>query len=65
LVIERRDEAEWPAAPDPVREAIGALLAAIMENTADGSRERKQAMTAAIEAHGRIVDAMRVRPTLQ
>jgi hypothetical protein len=54
----------WPAAVDPVREAVGNLLVAIMENTTEGSRERARAMSQALEAHERIVDAMRPRPQL-
>jgi hypothetical protein len=57
-------ETEWPAAVDPIREAIGALFVAIMENTAEESPERKRAMSEALEAHRRIVDAMRDRHTL-
>jgi hypothetical protein len=61
------DDAEfepWPAATDPVREAIGNLLVVIMQGTVDGSRERKRAMSEALEAHERIVDAMRVKSRL-
>jgi hypothetical protein len=66
-VIERDDQGfePWPGeAVDPVREAIGRLLAAIIENTAEGSRERTKAMNEAMSAHDRIRDAMRVRPRL-
>jgi hypothetical protein len=63
-MVTERDE-EWPRAPDPVHEAIGALLVAIIENTKDGSRERAKAMSAVLEAQGRIVDALRAGPTLQ
>jgi hypothetical protein len=62
-----RDDTEfepWPAAVDPIREAVGALFVAIMENTVEGSPERRRAMSEALEAHRRIIDAMRVRPQL-
>jgi hypothetical protein len=66
MTVERDEEFEpWPAeAGDPVREAIGQLLVAIIENTAEGSPERARAMNEALEAHGRIRAAMRVRPTI-
>jgi hypothetical protein len=55
MVVERDADFEpWPAAPDPVREAIGRLLVAIIEGTAPGSRERAKAMTEALQAHERI-----------
>jgi hypothetical protein len=54
----------WPATVDPIREAIGALLVVIMENTPEESPARRRAMSEALEAHERIVDAMRVGPTL-
>jgi hypothetical protein len=53
----------WPAV-DPIREAISTLFVAIMEGTAEGSPERKRAMSEALEAHRRIIDAMRDRHTL-
>jgi hypothetical protein len=56
----------WPAhIGDPVREAIGQLLAAIIENTAEGSRERQAAMNEALEAYGRIRAALVPKPRLQ
>jgi hypothetical protein len=55
----------WPATGDPVRDAIGQLLVAIIENTSEGSSERARAMSEALGAHERIRDAMRVRPRLQ
>jgi hypothetical protein len=62
-VIERADEGfdDWPATVDPIREAISILLVTIMENTRDGSSERKRAMSEALDAHRRINDAMRDR----
>jgi hypothetical protein len=54
----------WPAAVDPIREAIGNLFVAIMENTVEESPARKKAMSEALEAHRRINDAMRDRRTL-
>ena len=62
-----RDDSEfeaWPAAPDPIRVAVGNLLAEIIRHTADGSRQRARAMTAALEAHERIADALRDQRTL-
>ena len=53
----------WPAS-DPVRNAVGNLLIVIMQGTAEGSRERKRAMSEALDAHRRIIDAMRDRRTL-
>jgi hypothetical protein len=47
----------WPAS-DPVREAIGRLLVAIIENTAPGSRTRAKAMSEALQAHERISAAI-------
>jgi hypothetical protein len=63
MTIEQ-DATEWPRAPDPVHEAIGILLVAIIESTEDGSRARATAMRAVLEAQGRIVDALRAGPTL-
>jgi hypothetical protein len=59
MAIERDEDLEREAEADPVRAAIGELFVAIIENTKDGSRARKRAMTEALEAHGRIMDAMR------
>jgi hypothetical protein len=66
MVIERDTEFEdWPPAEvDPIRAAIGQLFMTIIENTSEGSPERAKAMNEALEAHGRIRDAMRVRPRL-
>jgi hypothetical protein len=55
---------DWPSVADPVREAIGNLLATIIESTAEGSPERARAMTEVFEAYGRIKLAMCVRPRL-
>jgi hypothetical protein len=64
MAIERDEtDTEWPAS-DPIREAIGVLFVAIIEGTAEGSRERTKAMSEALEAHRRINDAMRDRHTL-
>jgi hypothetical protein len=67
-VTNKRDDPgfePWPGeAVDPVREAIGRLLVAIIENTKEGSRERAQAMNEAMAAHDRIRDAMRNRRTI-
>jgi hypothetical protein len=58
MVTEHDTEFEhWPAV-DPVREAIGVLLVAIIENTKPGSKQRAKAMTEALDAHGRITAAM-------
>jgi hypothetical protein len=67
MTIERDVEFEhWPpTVADPVREAIGNLLVAIIENTAEGSPGRARAMTEALEAYGRIKAAMADRPRLQ
>ena len=55
----------WPGeVVDQIRDAVGKLLIAIIENTAEGSRERTKAMVEAMAAHDRIRDAMRVRPRL-
>jgi hypothetical protein len=46
-MVTERDETdtEWPGeVGDPVREAIGQLLVAIIEATAEGSPERARAM---------------------
>jgi hypothetical protein len=62
-----RDDSEfetWPGAVDPICDAISTLLVAILEGTAEGSPERKRAMSEALEAHRRINDAMRDRHTL-
>jgi hypothetical protein len=66
MTVECDEEFEsWPAeAGDPVREAIGQLLVAIIENTAEGSPERARAMNEALGAHERIRAAMCVRPRL-
>jgi hypothetical protein len=58
------DTEPWPAAVDPIRSAFASLFAAIIEGTATGSRERTKAMSEALEAHRRIVDAMRPRSRL-
>jgi hypothetical protein len=50
--------------PDPIRRAIGALLEALIEATAPGSRERARAMSEALEVHARILSAMAGRRTL-
>jgi hypothetical protein len=56
---------DWPAhIGDPVRDAIGNLLATIIESTVPGSPERKRAMSEALESYGRIKAAMSVRPRL-
>ena len=62
-----RDEIDDLAVPeaDPIREAIGHLLVAIINATAEGSPERAKAMNEALEVHERIKIAMRVRPRLQ
>jgi hypothetical protein len=67
MTVERADEApdDWPGAPDPIREAVCGLLIVIMQSTAEGSRERKRAMSEALECHWRIQDALRDRRTLQ
>jgi hypothetical protein len=59
-----REEAEWPRVSDPVHEAIGLLLVAIIEATSDGSKERAKAMSIVLEAQRRIVDALRPGPAL-
>jgi hypothetical protein len=66
MTVERDTEFEdWPPAEvDPIRAAIGQLLVVIIENTSEGSPERAKAMNEALEAHGRIRAAMRVRPTI-
>jgi hypothetical protein len=67
MVKERDDEGlePWPGEiADPVRDAVGNLLVAIVENTAEESPERKRAMNEALDAHRRIIDAMRDRRTL-
>jgi hypothetical protein len=65
MVTERDVEfEEWPAAGDPIRDAIGQLLVTIIENTVEGSPERARAMGEALGAHERIRDAMRVRRTI-
>jgi hypothetical protein len=66
MTVEHDTELEdWPpAGADPVREAIGQLLVAIIENTAEGSPERARAMSEALEAYGRIKAAMADRQTL-
>jgi hypothetical protein len=61
---EQTEIEDWPATGDPVREAIGQLLVAIIEATAEGSPERARAMNEALESYGRIKAAMRVRPRL-
>jgi hypothetical protein len=59
MVIEPDDtDTEWPAAVDPIREAVGNLLIVIMQATADGSPARKRAMSEALEAHQKIMAAM-------
>jgi hypothetical protein len=69
MTVERDTELEledWPPAEvDPIRQSIGNLLVAIIENTAAGSPERSRAMGEALWAHERIRDAMCVRPRLQ
>jgi hypothetical protein len=52
-----------PTVADPVREAIGNLLVAIIENTAEGP-ERARAVNEALAAHERIRAAMADRPRL-
>jgi hypothetical protein len=66
MVIERDDEGfdDWPGAVDPIREVISNLLITIMQNTVEGSRERKRAMSEALEAHERIRAALRPMPRL-
>jgi hypothetical protein len=39
---EQADFEDWLAAADPIRVAVGNLLVAIIENTAEGSRERRR-----------------------
>ena len=58
-------DTEWSTeACDSVRAAIGNLLVAIIESTNADSPERARAMNEALEAHGRIRDAMRSKPRL-
>jgi hypothetical protein len=66
VTTERDDEGfePWPGEVDPVREAVGNLLVVIMQGTKDGSKERARAMSEALDAHERIVNAMRDRRTL-
>jgi hypothetical protein len=66
MVTEHDSEFEpWPGeVNDPIRAAIGNLLVAIIESTNADSPERARAMNEALEAHGRIRDAMCVRPRL-
>jgi hypothetical protein len=66
MAIEQDEDSLEREAPeaDPVRTAIGALLEVLIENTKDGSRARVKAVGAALEAHERIMDAMRAGPTL-
>jgi hypothetical protein len=60
LVVERDEELEtWPAAPDAVHEAFGALIVAIVEATADESPARRKAMVAALECQAQIINALR------
>jgi hypothetical protein len=61
---EQADFEDWPAEADPIRVAVGNLLVAIIENTAEGSPERARAMNEALQAHERIKLAMCVRPRL-
>jgi hypothetical protein len=57
-------ETEWPAeVGDPVREAVGQLLVAIIENTVAGP-ERARAMGEALQAHERIKQALAPLPRL-
>ena len=59
------DDEPWPAeAGDPVRAVIANLLVAIIESTAEGSRERQAAMVEALGAHERIRAALQPRPRL-
>jgi hypothetical protein len=57
------DFESWPAS-DPVRDAIGGLVMAVIEATETGSVARKRAMSEVLECHRRIIDAMRDRHTL-
>jgi DNA-binding FadR family transcriptional regulator len=49
---------------DPIRAAVSALLEVLIENTKDGSQARAKAVGAVLEAHERIMDALRAGPTL-
>ena len=65
MAIARDEElAEWPRAPDLVREALGELVQAVLGATKDESRERREAMTAVLECQAKIIAALRVSPTL-
>jgi hypothetical protein len=64
MIARDEDFETWPRAPDPVHEAIGQLLVVIIEATTEGSRARAKAMSAVLEAQGRIVDALRPGPAL-
>jgi len=57
-MAEARDEADTPAAADPIRSAFASLFAAIIENTTPGSPSRTYAVTEALAAHQKIVAAM-------
>jgi hypothetical protein len=66
LATERDEDSLEREAPeaDPIRAAVGTLLEVLIEHTADGSRARAKAVGAVLEAHGRIMDALRAGPTL-
>jgi hypothetical protein len=56
-------EREAPEA-DPVRTAISTLIGVVFELTTVGTAEHKAAMIAVLEAHERIIDALRAGPAL-
>jgi hypothetical protein len=62
--IEKSDERLPGEVGDPVREAIGNLLVAIVENTAPGSPERKAAMNEVLESAERVRRAIMPLPKL-
>jgi hypothetical protein len=59
-----RDETELPAAPDPIRTALLPLLEYVFAATADGSAERKAALSEVLASEGRILAALASKPTL-
>jgi hypothetical protein len=65
-MIERDEtDAEWPAAEvDPINMAICPLIEHILAVTADGSSERKAALSDVLHIAERIKQALAPKPTL-
>jgi hypothetical protein len=61
---ETETDTDWPASTCAIRDAITSLLFEIIDGTTTGSPERAKAMSAVLQAHERIREALRPIPRL-